>query len=180
MARNTSAIWILLSVPLLLCACSLTPMSAPIPTAELKMCIKVTCTITAKVVAWIDVDADGVQDRDETSLPGVRFQWAGDPYSSATSDERGVALVFFHTAGEPVPCESIDDSCRLATQRVIAEGRSVEPEMPSGYRLTTPLGIRRQAGSPGSVLRPLPRRQPRLHNADSGEPEQEECRHRYP
>jgi len=157
MARNTNAAWVLLSVPLLLCACSVQPTATP------KMCQVVTCdAIVVEVMAWIDVNADGVQDTGEPPLPGVRFRRAGG--AGTVSDESGVAFVKFMFAGDPVPCESPgweDESCRLATERVIAtqrvQGRplTVEPEIPSGYRLTTPRGIRVASGATGFGFAPL-------------------------
>ena len=150
MARNTNATWVLLSVPLLLCACSVWPTATP------KMCQVVTCDpIAVKVMAWIDVNADGVQDTGEPPLPGVGFRSAVG--TGAVSDESGMALVIFMFAGDPVACESPgweDESCRLATERVQGRPLTVEPEIPSGYRLTA-RGILLEGGVSGFGFAPV-------------------------
>ncbi len=120
----------------------------PEPTATPKMCQTVTCAMAIRAMAWIDLNADGVQDTGEPPLPGVRFRRAGEDFWSEVSDESGWVTVVFMFAGDPVPCESLflgdgDSSCDLATDRVLATGRvkgrpfDVEPEIPSGYRLNT-------------------------------------------
>ena len=123
-----------------------TPIPSFAPTNTAEMVIDTTCELVIRAMAWIDVNADGFQETGEPPFPGVRFCMVGEDHCSEVSDESGYVNVVFMFGGDPVPRESLfsDLSCNLATDRVLSTGMlkngrrfDVEPEIPSGYRLTT-------------------------------------------
>jgi len=86
------------------------------------------CMWPGTAIAWVDVDADGIRDEGEPSLPGVRFyvddvRNGFEKVGEGVSDWYGEASFSVWLPGCP---------------RVEFE---VYPEVPAGYRLTTPLRL---------------------------------------
>jgi hypothetical protein len=114
---------------------------------ESEMVMDATCNAAIRGMAWIDENANGIQDKDEPPLPGVRFRKAGEDTWSEVSDKNGFVTVEFMFGGDPISRNQfINDpslSCDLATERVLTTNflnghpLEIEPEIPSGYHLTT-------------------------------------------